>query len=230
MVSNIQVNVQNNLQIIPHVELADFDPARITVVEGSSDLVPEILFRLCTASVLSYGRDAMFVDGWNSFNPYALSRIAKSACVTPKEVMSRVHVARAFTEYQMETLVSRLQDAIKQWNPAVLVISYLPSLFSSSDGRKLFEPLLECLKSLTVSSGIITVITSFGGSWYGDRLLARNADRIIRIEHPTKKVTRVTCDGEAVEYMHVPDGQMRLTEFGWGDTHGQDSSKLSQSA
>jgi len=223
-------NIHGNLQIIPHVELVDFDPARITVVEGSSGLVPEVLFRLCAASVLSFGRDAVFVDGWNSFNPYALSIIAKSASATPKEVMSRVHVARAFTEYQMETLVSGLRDAIEQWNPAVLVISYLPSLFSSSDGRKLFEPLLECLKSLTASSGVITVITSFGGSWYGDRLLARNADRIIRIEHPKKKITRITCDGNAVEYMPVPDGQTRLTEFGWGDTHGQDSARLSQSA
>ncbi|MBE0521474.1 MAG: hypothetical protein IBX39_04315 [Candidatus Methanoperedenaceae archaeon] len=45
------------------------------------------------------------MDGWNSFNPYALSRMAKSAGVAPKKILSRVHVARAFTEYQMTSLV-----------------------------------------------------------------------------------------------------------------------------
>jgi hypothetical protein len=46
---------------------------------------------------------------------------------------------------------------------------------------RLFEPLLEHIKMLTASSGVITAITSFGGSWYGDRLLASRADSVIRI-------------------------------------------------
>jgi hypothetical protein len=97
--------------------------------------------------------------------------------------------------------------------PAVLAISYLPSLFSDTEGRKLLEPVLECLKLLTKSSGIITAITSFGGSCYGDRLLASKADRVIRIEQPSKKAIRIVDDGIVTEYMSVASGQMRLTEF-----------------
>ncbi|MFZ2411078.1 MAG: hypothetical protein WAW23_05880 [Candidatus Methanoperedens sp.] len=216
--------------VLPCIDLRDFKPSCITVVEGSSGLIPEVLFRLCAASVISFDRDAVFVDGGNSFNPYALSKLAKSFGAEPRKVLSRIHIARAFTEYQMEAIIHGLHDAVEQWNPAVLAISYLPSLFSGSDGRRLFEPLLERLKLLTISSGIITVITSFGGSWYGDRLLASRADRVIRVEHPAKKLIRILDNGHVIEYMPVPPGQMRFTDFTGGDLYGQDSAELSHPA
>jgi hypothetical protein len=192
-------------------------------------MVPDILFHLCISSVVSFDRDAAFVDGWNSFNPYALSKIAKLFGAEPGEVLSRIHVARAFTEYQMDALICGLHEAVEQWNPTVLAISYLPTLFSGSDGRRLFEPLIEQLKALTTSSDIITAITSFGGSWYGDRLLASRADRVIRIKQPSKKLIRIIDDGYVSEYMPVPPGQMRFTDFTdftVGDVYGQDSALL----
>src|SRR5659263_756688 len=91
----------------------------------------------------------MFVDGGNSFNPYALSKMAKSFGEEPRKVLSRIHVARAFTEYQMDSLIHGLQDAVEQWNPAVLAISYLPSLFSGYDGKRMLQPLIEHLKPVS---------------------------------------------------------------------------------
>ena len=162
-------NSPRSSPVLPCIDLRDFKPSCITVIEGSSSLVPDVLFRLCADSDVSLDRDAVFVDGGNSFNPYSLSRIAKSFGAEPRKVLSRIHVARAFTEYQMEALIHGLHDAFEQWNPAVLAISYFPSLFSGSDGMKLFEPLLEHLKLLTASSGVITAITSFGDSMYVDK-------------------------------------------------------------
>ncbi len=218
--------------LLPCPDFQDFKPSCITVIEGSSSLVPDALFRLCVSSVISSGRDAMFVDGWNSFDPYALSRMAKSSCAEPRKVLSRIHVARAFTEYQMDALIHGLHDAIEQWNPAVLAVSYLPSLFSGKDGIRLLEPLLDRLKLLTASSGIITVVTSFGGSWYGDRLLASRADRVIRIEQPSKRLVRIIDDGYVFEYMPVPPGQMRFADFDFagGDMYGKNCAVLPNGA
>jgi Rad51 len=219
-------NSARSLPVLLCIDLRDFEPSCITVIEGSSSLVPDVLFRLCAASVVSLDRDALFVDGGNSFNPYSLSRIAKSFGAEPRNVLSRIHVARAFTEYQLDALIHRLQDAVEQWNPALLAISYLPSLFSGSDGMRLFEPLLDHLKLLTASSGIITAITSFGGSMYGDRLLATRADRVIRIEQPSKKLIMLFDKGHVFEYLPVPEGQMRFTDFTGGDAYGQNSAQL----
>jgi hypothetical protein len=96
--------------LLPHVDLQGFKPSCITVVEGSSGMVPDILFRLCVASVVDSDRDAVFIDGWNSFNPYVLSRIAKSSGAEPRKILSRIHVARAFTEYQMSRQESRITN------------------------------------------------------------------------------------------------------------------------
>ncbi len=210
------------------IDLQVFKPSGITVVEGSSSTVPDVLFHLCVASVVSFDKDAMFIDGWNSFNPYALSKAAKYLGAEPRKVLSRIHVARAFTEYQMDALIGGLQEAVERWNPAVLAVSYFPSLFSGSDGRRLFEPLLGHLKSITASSGIITAVTSFGGAWYGDRLLASAADRVIRIEHPAKKLIRIIDNGHVLEYMPVPAGQMRFSDFTFtgGDVYGQNRAEL----
>lgn len=200
----------------------------MTVVEGTSGMVPQVLFRLCAESASS-GRNAVFVDGWNSFDPYAVSRMIRSFG-GDRTALSRIHVARAFTEYQMDALIGDLDEALARWTPSVLAVSYLPSLFSGKDGQRLFEPALTRLRSLTASCGVMTVITSFGGSWYGDRLLADASDRVIRIEQPSKKRIRITDNGRVFEFVPVPPGQTRFTDFAGGVAHGQDSAELSQFA
>jgi len=193
------------------IDTASFEPSRMTVIEGSSGMVPQILFRLCAASAVS-GREAMFVDGWNSFDPYAVSRMIK--CFHgDRTALSHIHVARAFTEYQMEALVGGLEDVLARWKPSILAVSYLPSLFSGKDGQRLFEPVLTRLCSLTASYRVVTAITSFGGSWHGDRLLSSCASRVIRIEHPSKKRIRIIDNGRVFEYVPVPPGQTRFTNF-----------------
>lgn len=193
------------------IDTASFEPSSMTVIEGSSGMVPQMIFRLCAASAAS-GREAMFVDGWNSFDPYAVSRMIKSFR-GDRTALSRIHVARAFTEYQMEALIGGLEDALARWKPSVLAVSYLPSLFSGKDGQRLFEPVLTRLCSLTASYRLVTVITSFGGSWYGDRLLSSCASRVIRIEQPYKKCIRIIDNGHMFEYVPVPPGQTRFTDF-----------------
>ncbi len=200
----------------------------MTVVEGTSGMVPQVLFRLCAESAAS-GRNAVFVDGWNSFDPYAVSRMIKSFG-GDRTALSCIHVARAFTEYQMDALIGDLEEVLARWNPSVLAVSYLPSLFSGKDGHRLFEPVLTRLRLLTASCSVMTVITSFGGSWYGDRLLADASDRVIRIEQPSKKIIRITDNGRVFEFVSVPPGQTRFTDFAGGVAHGQDSAELSQFA
>jgi hypothetical protein len=212
----------------PIIDTSSFERSRMTVVEGTSDMVPQVLFRLCAESAAS-GRNAVFVDGWNSFDPYAVSRMVKSFG-GDRTALSRIHVARAFTEYQMDALIGDLEEALTRWTPSVLAVSYLPSLFSGKDGQRLFDHVLKRLRSLIASCGVMTVITSFGGSWYGDRLLAAAADRVIRIDQPSKKRIRVTDNGHVFEFVPVPPGQTRFTDFAGGVAHGQDSAELSQFA
>ena len=201
----------------------------ITVIEGSFDSTLKILFQLSVDSIVELDKDALFIDCWNTFNPYNILNILKSnnikSNIEQRKILSRIHIVRAFTAYQLDILIKGLNAAIKEWNPAILIISYLPNLFYDDDknGEKLFDSLIKHVKSVTISSGIITVVTSFGNH-YEDKLLALNSDRIINIEQiknrkrkgrklKNKDIVRIIDDGRVTEHVSVPSGQTRFSEF-----------------
>lgn len=54
------------------------------------------------------GKPVVFICGDNRFNPYAIARIARQLHSGREDVLSRILVARAFTGYQFEELIRRL--------------------------------------------------------------------------------------------------------------------------
>ena len=210
-----------------------FKSSSITVIEGSFDSTLEILYRLSVDSIVILDKDTLFIDCWNTFNPYDIMKILKyyniRSNIEQRKILSRIHIVRAFTDYQLDTLIKGLNVAIKEWNPAILIISYLPNLFhNAKNSEKLFNCSIERLKSITKSSDIITVVTSFG-NYYEDKLLTLNADRIINIEKTRdtktksrktkgrkfkkKNVIRIIDDGNITEHIPVPSGQTRFSQF-----------------
>jgi hypothetical protein len=170
-----------------------------------------MLFNLCARTAVT-GHDVILVDGANSFNPYAISRAVKFMGFEPKIALSRIHVARAFTEYQMDEIINGLREAITRWDPQLLAVLYLSNLFSTQDGKRLFGSILKSLKEITHSLNTITVVTSFGGMWWGDLLVAGNADRVIRIKVQKDHVK--VQDGENLfEHVNVPPGQTRFNDY-----------------
>jgi hypothetical protein len=169
------------------------------------------------------------VDGGNSFNPYAVSRAVKFMGFEPRQALSRIHVARAFTEYQMDAIISGLREAVTRWKPSIVAILYLSNLFSTQDGKKVFGSILKSLKETTQSLSLVTVVTSFGGIWWGDRMVAGNADRVIRIDE--KKTLIKVHDGDNLfEHVTVPPGQTRFIDFIGGEMNGQNCAKLQGAA
>jgi len=74
----------------------------------------KILFRgEGTGGIASYvagwmagkGMDVIVLDGANRFNPYIVSSFARKALIPPEEILKRIRIARAFTCYQMATLM-----------------------------------------------------------------------------------------------------------------------------
>lgn len=200
--------------------ITEFKPSYITVIEGSS-IVLNILFRICVDSIISLNKDVLYIDGYNTFDPYVIQRMIKPLRIDQRNILSRIHIARAFTEYQMETLIKGLNTAIKEWNAGVLIISYLPNLFyshnssnnnSNKNSKKLLESSIKHLKSITTSSNMITVITSFGDFCLEDKLLASKADRIIHIKK-TKNIIRIIDDGKVSEHVPMTSGQTRFSDF-----------------
>jgi hypothetical protein len=90
-----QVLVQLNLDGVPAL------PKKVLLqgerVEGIASYV--------AGWMAGQGMDAIVLDGANRFDPYTVSSYARRALIPPEEVLKRIRIARAFTCYQMATLM-----------------------------------------------------------------------------------------------------------------------------
>jgi len=195
------------------IDLESFKPSTITLVEGPSRFVPDLLLYLCAHTADRHQQDAVFVDGGNSFNPYTLRSISKVLQADTQTVMTKTHVARAFTEYQMNDLLTQqLPLVIRKWQPGMLAVAYLPYLFGSPHSRRLLEQAVEQLKDYTHTHGLTTVVTSYGGTWWGAGLVEEYAGRVIRVvQH--RKLLRILDGNDVLEFIPIPPGQMQLSAY-----------------
>ncbi|OGQ10868.1 MAG: hypothetical protein A2026_10840 [Deltaproteobacteria bacterium RBG_19FT_COMBO_46_12] len=61
------------------------------------------------------GIEVIVLDGANRFNPYMASSFARKAFIPPESLLRKIRIARAFTCYQMATMVGeRLNDLLGQ--------------------------------------------------------------------------------------------------------------------
>jgi hypothetical protein len=146
--------------VFPGLEFGDF-----AVLHGSS-----VSFMFSTLSVrcqLPFARDGLdsstvFVDGGNMFNPYLIAEIARSYGLDSRIVLEKVYVSRAFTAYQLSSLIlEKLESALKRRRARLLIVSDVTSLFLDRDlpkveARELFMKV--CVKLSEIASERQTII------------------------------------------------------------------------
>jgi len=78
----------------------------------------------------------VWVDAANAFNAYIVSIAARSALKDPTQVLRSYHVARPFTAYQLEAMVSeKLLPVARRINALVSVVADPLRLFADAEGR-----------------------------------------------------------------------------------------------
>lgn len=209
---------KENEKEIEFDNIDEFKSSDITVIEGTS-IILNILFKLCIKSIVSFNKDVLYIDGHNTFDPYIIQRMIKPLRVDQKDILSRIHIVRAFTEYQMEDIIKGLENKIKETNAGVLIVSYMTSVFynyyenrPNRSRKKLLDSLIKHIRLMTTSSKLITVITSYGDFCFEDKMLASRADRVINIEKINKVVT-IVDNGIVLKQVQVSNGQTRFSDF-----------------
>jgi hypothetical protein len=103
------------------------------------------------------GIDVIVLDGANRFDPYMASSFARRALIPPERLLRRIRIARAFTCYQMATLmgerlVSLLrqeEEAAPRQKPWVIVLGPTTTFFDKDVPEREVRPLFErSLKSV----------------------------------------------------------------------------------
>jgi len=95
------------------------------------------------------GLESIVLDGANSFDPYVVSSLARKILIPPERLLKKILVARAFTCYQMATLmgerlksfISRIRESHSQKTCVILlgpISTFLDEDVHERDARLLF--------------------------------------------------------------------------------------------
>ena len=156
--------------VFPGFTLGDF-----AVIHGSS-AVQSLLPTLCVKAQLPYQlggleTNVLFVDGANSFRLYDISDIAQTWELDPKHVLERIYVSRAFTAYQLVSIIlDKLQTAVTKYDTKVVIISNIAQLFLDNDipkrdAEELFNQLTKFLSTFTEENQVILIVTHKPYHW-----------------------------------------------------------------
>jgi len=134
--------------------------------------------------------DTIFIDGGNSFDAYAVSNCAIEHRIEPKTVLSRVHVSRAFTYFQLAHLLTdKLPSALTRYNSTFAIVSDITELFrdpeikDKREAYRVFQRVLRSLSAIAEITGSLVIATSSRqdvGPF--DTALIQTAHAAIRVE------------------------------------------------
>jgi hypothetical protein len=165
------------------------------------------------------GSTVIWLDGGNTFNPYSITEFSKGLGLDPERVLKGIYLSRAFTCYQMSSLVlEKLWGGVERFRSRLVVISDLPFLYTGSDipgkgAAKAFEPVIEELRSSPKRKKVLILTTSLEHppAERGTRIpeiLASNADIVLRMQERK--------GGVGLELKKHPSGKAGKVIFGAG--------------
>ncbi|MCI4366609.1 MAG: hypothetical protein L3K08_02535 [Thermoplasmata archaeon] len=208
--------------IYPWLEAA-FRPGHATALVGPRALVPRFLPFLM-ASVVATGNEISLREGANRFSPYAVAAMGRHLGVPANDALRRIRLARAFTAYQLVSLVEGWVDALAAADPvlALLIASDPGALFEAEEVKPeertaLLRYVATLLKRLARAVDRPLLVTHEGASldlpgWAEEGPLLHET---LRLSPGPKGTTFLLAERRAasVELVASPTLQHRLEEF-----------------
>ena len=146
-----------------------FAPGDFAVLYGSSSVI-SLTSLLCIRAQLpvqlgGLGSNVVFIEGGNTFRLYKIARLAQLHQLNPREVLERIFISRAFTAYQLTSLIlDKLEEAVNIYNAKLVVISDIAGLFLKDDvaheeATRIYSQIVSYLQSFARKHQIIIIAT-----------------------------------------------------------------------
>jgi hypothetical protein len=160
----LSLNIRNINQLFPGFAANDF-----AVLYGSHAVL-SLSSLLCVRAQLppqlgGLGSNTVFIDGANTFRLYQITRLARLHQLDPKQVLDRIYISRAFTAYQMASLVlQKLEDAVKTCNAKLVIISDIAAMFLDKDvqdeeAKRIYSQVTTRLSNFAREHQVIVIAT-----------------------------------------------------------------------
>ncbi len=138
------------------------DHGRVILMTGTRDLIS--LGHYLAARRLIEGDTVVFVDGANSIDLPFILRFARLLRADPRSFMKRIHLSRAFTAHQLESVIVRdLAGAMKRFKSRLCIVLGLLDTPTDDElplweGRRLLRNITVRLRSLADQGHLILLI------------------------------------------------------------------------
>jgi RecA/RadA recombinase len=206
--------------------MGGFKQGEITYIDGDSNLISRIPDQICVNTYRTFHSDIIYIDAGMCADPYRIAQYARKIEINQKEILEHVHLSRAFTVYQLATLIQdMLEQAIRRYKPQTLIIGRLPIFYLDSDveskeAQTLLRTNLHKIRELTTKYNLITIFTNLDKKMLSNnrnvrKIIYNNVSEIILM----KESELATCvefvnRQENTMILHLAKGQLRLQEFG----------------
>jgi hypothetical protein len=146
-----------------------FKPGDFAVLHGSQSLIT-LTARICVRAQIptqlgGLSSNIVFIDGGNTFRLYRTARIAQLHELDPRKVLERIFISRAFTAYQLTSLImEKLEETVKKHNTKIVVISDIAGFFLDEDipeeeAQKVYSQILSYLSGFAKKHQIVLIAT-----------------------------------------------------------------------
>ena len=206
--------------------LGGFKAGEITFIDGDSDLISIIPNQICVNTYRTFGSDTLYLDGGMCADPYKIAKYARIMELDQKETLEHVHICRAFTLYQLSTLIfDMLEPAIKRYAPRTLIIGKMPVLYLDSDvkmneAKTLMINNLEKIRELTHNYDLVTIFTNLDRRMISNRrnirkILYSNVNEIVKMRQNEHSIyLELAKKQKEAVILTIANGQLRLQDFG----------------
>ncbi len=207
-----------------------FTPGDFAVLYGSPSVI-SLTSLLCIRAQLpaqlgGLGSNVVFIDGGNTFRLYKITRLAQIHQLNPQQVLERIFISRAFTAYQLTSLIlDKLEETIKKYNAKLVVISDIAGFFLDNDvpheeAQRVYSQITSYLSSFAKKHQIIVVATylpyseSRRGNLFQELTLSR-ASTVLAFTKTTytREVTLEKHPSFVLGTAELPSENLTLTDF-----------------
>ena len=207
-----------------------FAPGDFAVLYGSPSVI-SMTSLLCIRAQLpaqlgGLGSNVVFIDGGNTFRLYKIARLAQLHQLNPREVLERIFISRAFTAYQLTSLIlDKLEETVKQYDAKLVVISDIAGFFLDNDvaheeAQRVYSQIVSYLSSFARKHQIVVVATYLPYSDSRRNILLREitctrANTVLSFSKTTytREVTLEKHPSFMLGTAELPSENLTLTDF-----------------
>ena len=209
-----------------------------TLLDSDARYASELLHAICVRALAEFDEEVIWIDGGNVIDPYVLSTLCKRCGFDRHEMLSMINVARAFTAYQLASLIDGfLGEEARKSSPSTIIISSISDMFMDNDVRRseshqLLRRCADEIGRVTKECETVTVVTSHTSGRVKPEpkmisLLSDAFDVYMQMRYGRSGIiVRMPREGRATVFTPVPWNQMVLNDF-MEEVNGENCSHVS---